>query len=131
MFHTFCTLKRHRRADCDAVKHVYPGGVYTPSPNIFELLAGCGVSIHPSIPRFYPHFMIFDLEALQTFGSLPLDTTSISYETHHQLCSGAVVANFPPYTVSKVFMIRKDFGSEQVAMALLEYMIEISDESYR
>lgn len=131
LFGTFTAHKRHRQTDCSSVKNIYPGGVYSPPPTIFQQLEGCGIEIGAEIPRFFTNFLIFDLESWQTQGGLPPDTPSVIYETCHHLCSSAIVGTFGSYTKPKVFIVDSENGSEKVAMDTLQYMLSASSESYR
>ena len=54
-------LMRHERG-CEArVKHVYPGGVYTPPKNIFDKMEEEGIQV-PEDLKFSKYFATFDIE---------------------------------------------------------------------
>ena len=131
LFKTHQEHKEHKRTACDIVRNVYPGGPYIPTPSIFDLIESCGVSIPDCVPRFFPHYIIYDLESFLSKCNLPDDSTCVNFENRHVLCSGGVVANFKPFTEGRVFIVDNKTTSEQVARDILQYMLDISDESYR
>ena len=131
LFASRTLLKRHTKSDCTRVVHVFPGGVYKNKLTIFQILESCGITIPPETPRFFPHRIIYDLESFQSKHNLPSDTDYMSYQSHHKVCSAAVVANFAPYDTVRVFVVDDETTGHDVVIAMLRYMIEIADESYR
>ncbi len=131
IFQKIYKLKRHIKVECGVSKNIFPGGVYTSQENIFDMLESEGICIPKTVDRYFKYRIIYDTESFQYTKNLPENTQSISYTATHQLASAAVISNVPKYKKPKVFMVSDTVNSHEVAVNMLQYMIEISDEVYR
>ena len=75
-------LLRHERT-CDAgINRVYKGGVYRPSPSIFQRLDDEGIVVDEAL-RYYPYRATFDFECYFTGDNLPADTDHVQWSARH------------------------------------------------
>ena len=89
-------LLRHERT-CDAgINRVYKGGVYRPSPSIFQRLDDEGIVVDEAL-RYYPYRATFDFECYFTGDNLPADTDHVQWSARHVPLSVSVASNVPGY----------------------------------
>ncbi len=131
IFPTICRLFRHASSECGVTKNTFPGGIYTPQENIFDILEAEGISISNEIDRYFKYRIIYDTESFQYTKNLPENTQTITYTASHQLASIAVISNVPKYEKTKVFIVSDTKNDYDITVDMLQYMIEISDEVYR
>ncbi len=122
--------RRHTKTECGKGKDIFPGGIYTPDENIFDMLEAEGLDL-VGIDRYYPFRIMYDTEAFQSLKHLPDDTESITYTATHLIASAAVISNVPGFQNPKVFLVSDTISGHEVVVEMLRYMIVISDEAYR
>ena len=63
-------LHRHERSCQGGVRHIYPGGVYHPTPSIFQRLDDEGILVEDGL-RYYPYRATYDFECYFDSTGLP------------------------------------------------------------
>ena len=133
-------LKQHIKTECGNVKHQFPGGVYSSRVDIFTLLLAEGIVVDEKVPRYFEHWMCWDMESFQipttsdiaiALPNLPLSTTSMKYTAYHGIMSSSVISNVEGYTEPRGFIVSDTLDGHGVVLSTLHYMLEISDSSYR
>ena len=100
-------LLRHERT-CDAgINRVYKGGVYRPSPSIFQRLDDEGIVVDEAL-RYYPYRATFDFECYFTGDNIPADTDHVQWSARHVPLSVSVASNVPGYEPALCFVTDGD-----------------------
>ena len=120
-------LLRHERA-CDAgINRVCKGGVYRPSPSIFQRLDDEGIVVDEAL-RYYPYRATFDFECYFTGDNLPADTDHIQWSARHVPLSVSVASNVPGYEPALCFVT--DGDADKLVEAMMVHLITLSDAAY-
>ena len=120
-------LLRHERA-CDAgINRVYKGGVYRPSPSIFQRLDDEGIVVDEAL-RYYPYRATFDFECYFTGDNLPADTDHVQWSARHVPLSVSVASNVPGYEPALCFVT--DGDADKLVKAMMVHLITLSDAAY-
>ena len=120
-------LLRHERA-CDAgINRVYKGGVYRPSPSIFQRLDDEGIVVDEAL-RYYPYRATFDFECYFTGDNLPADTDHVQWSARHVPLSVSVASNVPGYEPTLCFVT--DGDADKLVEAMMVHLITLSDAAY-
>ena len=120
-------LLRHERA-CDAgINRVYKGGVYRPSPSIFQRLDDEGIVVDEAL-RYYPYRATFDFECYFTGDNLPADTDHVQWSARHVPLSVSVASNVPGYEPALCFVT--DGDADKLVEAMMVHLITLSDAAY-
>ena len=121
-------LHRHERT-CEAkVCYQFPGGAYKTSPTIFQLLEDEGFTV-PQHLKYFPYRATFDFECMFSPNTGLNNTEKLTWETKHIPLSVSVCSNVPGYDQPKCFISEGD--SKQLVKQMVDYLVEISQESYR
>ena len=121
-------LNRHERT-CEAkVCYQFPGGAYKTSPTIFQLLEDEGFTV-PQHLKYFPYRATFDFECMFSPNTGLNNTEKLTWETKHVPLSVSVCSNVPGYDQPKCFVSEGD--SKQLVKQMVDYLVEISQESYR
>ena len=122
-------LLRHERT-CDAgINRVYKGGVYRPSPSIFQRLDDEGIVVDEAL-RYYPYRATFDFECYFTGDNLPADTDHVQWSARHVplSVSVSVASNVPGYEPALCFVT--DGDADKLVEAMMVHLITLSDAAY-
>ena len=120
-------LLRHERA-CDAgINRVCKGGVYRPSPSIFQRLDDEGIVVDEAL-RYYPYRATFDFECYFTGDNLPADTDHVQWSARHVPLSVSVASNVPGYEPALCFVT--DGDADKLVEAMMVHLITLSDAAY-
>ena len=120
-------LHRHE-SRCDAgVNRVYKGGVYRPSPSIFQRLDDEGIVVEKTL-RYYPYHATFDFECYFTGGNLPADTDHVQWSTRHVPLSVSVASNVPGYEPALCFVT--DGDADKLVGSMMTRLNTISDAAF-
>ena len=76
------------------VRRVYKGGVYQPTPSVFQRLDNEGIHV-VDILRFYPYRATCDFECFFDETNLPIDTDHVQWVACHTRLSVSVASNIP------------------------------------
>ena len=140
LFRKLSALKQHLKSDCGNVRHTFPGGVFCSKVDIFALLIAEGIVVADKIPRYFEHWMCWDMESFQIpttsaiaadVPNLPVSTTSMTYTAYHGIMSSSVISNVESYLEPRGFIVSETLDGSGVVLATLRYMLEISAKSYR
>ena len=123
-------LKIHRYSVCGRVTHKFKGGIYQSQPTIFQSLQSHSIDIPISIPRYYPYFCVYDLEAFASRKNLPDSTQCMDFVSHHKVLSASVISNVPGFEAAKCFIVSDAQNGHDVIVAMLTYMLQIADTAY-
>ena len=120
-------LHRHE-STCDAgVNRVYKGGVYRPSPSIFQRLDDEGIVVEKTL-RYYPYRATFDFECYFTGGNLPADTDHVQWSARHVPLSVSVASNVPGYEPALCFVT--DGDADKLVGSMMTRLNTISDAAF-
>ena len=120
-------LLRHERT-CDAgINRVYKGGVYRPSPSIFQRLDDEGIVVDEAL-RYYPYRATFDFECYFTGDNLPADTDHVQWSARHVPLSVSVASNVPGYEPALCFVT--DGDADKLVEAMMVHLITLNDAAY-
>ena len=120
-------LHRHE-STCDAgVNRVCKGGVYRPSPSIFQRLDDEGIVVEKTL-RYYPYRATFDFECYFTGGNLPADTDHVQWSARHVPLSVSVASNVPGYEPALCFVI--DGDADKLVGSMMTRLNTISDAAF-
>ena len=118
---------RHEKTCDTGIKRIYKRGVFELKKSIFEQLEEHNIII-PKKLRTYPFRAVFDIECMMNDPTDVPDTVKTSYTFRHQVASVSVCSNVPGYKKPKCFVI-DDQGSGLLVKNMLEYLVEISEQS--
>ena len=119
-------LRRERT--CDAgINRVYKGGVYRPSPSIFQRLDDEGIVVEKTL-RYYPYRATFDFECFFTGNNLPADTKTLQWSARHVPLSVSVASNVPGYEPAQCYVT--DGDSDKLVANMMDHLIAISDAAF-
>ena len=121
-------FNRHVKTCTEITKKVYPGGIFTQKPTIFNKLEKIGICI-PKTDRMFPFFACYDFESFFTKNDLPGNGPKLTFETKHHVLSVAISSNVPRFDEGKCFV--SDGNEKQLVQNLIDYLKEISAESYK
>ena len=120
-------LHRHE-STCDAgVNRVYKGGVYRPSPSIFQRLDDEGIVVDEAL-RYYPYRATFDFECYFTGGNLPVDTDHVQWMARHVPLSVSLASNVPGYEPALCFVT--DGDADKLVGSMMTRLNTISDAAF-
>ena len=124
------TFLKHTTHKCkgNKIQFHFPGGYFNLKKNIIEELKEvCNIKLHD---RFSPFQVVFDFECYFTKENLPTTSSekSLKFEYVHIPASVSVSSNIPNYCTPKCFVSNGD--SQQLIDEFVEYLIELSDQSY-
>ena len=120
-------LHRHE-STCDAgVNRVYKGGVYRPSPSIFQRLDDEGIVVDEAL-RYYPYRATFDFEYYFTGGNLPVDTDHVQWMACHVPLSVSLASNVPGYEPALCFVTYGD--ADKLVGSMMTRLNTISDAAF-
>ena len=120
-------LHRHERTCETSVVRIYKGGVYRPSPSVFERLDDEGIVVDESL-RYYPYRATFDFECYFTGGNLPTDTDHVQWSARHVPLSVSVASNVPGYEPALCFV--SDGDADKLVESMMTRLNTISDTAY-
>ncbi len=116
-------LKRHQ-VGCDGnVTHVFPGGMYRPTPTIFDRLKSEDIDV-PDDMKFYPYRATFDFECYFESSDRRTPSGKFKVEARHIPLSASVASNVDGYESPKTFIT--DGNSQQLVDDMVQYLQEIS-----
>ena len=87
-------LRQHESTCTGNVRRVFLGGVYHPTPSIFERLDDENIRVVESL-RYYPYRATFDFECWFDTEQLPSDSDQVQWVARHVPLSVSVASNVP------------------------------------
>ena len=120
-------LHRHESVCEGGIRLTYPGGVYQPSPSIFQRLDDEGfVGIEDL--RYYPYRATFDFECYFSDERLPANTDKLQWSAHHIPLSVSVASNVPGHEDAQCYVTNGD--SDKLVEDMMAHLITVSDAAY-
>ncbi|XP_070178816.1 uncharacterized protein, partial [Littorina saxatilis] len=123
-------LNRHEETCTgDKIKHVYPGGVYTPPPTALEMLHNNGLLVDTSF--VFPYRATYDFEVFFDSRDLPQpkkQDAKTHYTCKHVPLSVSVCSNVPSFEEPVCFISTGD--AQELVNKMVDHLERISDYSF-
>ena len=120
-------LHRHESVCVGGIRRIYPGGVYQPSPSIFQRLDYEGVVVIEDL-RYYHYRATFDFECYFSDERLPSDSDKLQWSARHVPLSVSVASNVPGHEDAQCYVTNGD--SDKLVEDMMEHVITLSDAPY-
>ena len=120
-------LKIHESTCEGGIRRVYKGGVYHPTPSVFQRLEDEGVHV-VNVLRFYPYRATFDFECFFDGENLPNATDHVEWVTRHVPLSVSVASNVAGYEAPRCFVT--DGDSKKLVAEMLRHLHTITDAAF-
>ena len=120
-------LKRHESTCEGGIRRVYKGGVYHPTPSVFQRLEDEGIHV-VNVLRFYPYRAIFDFECVFDGENLPNATDHVEWVARHVPLSVSVASNVSGYEAPRYFVTDSD--SKKLVTEMLRHLHTITDAAF-
>ena len=120
-------LKRHELTCKGGIRRVYKGGVYHPTPSVFQRLEDEGIHV-VDVLRFYPYRATFDFECFFDGKNLPNATDHVEWVARHVPLSVSVASNVPGYEAPRCFVT--DGDSNKLVAEMMSHLHAVSDAAF-
>ena len=120
-------LHRHESVCEGGIRRTYPGGVYQPSPSIFQRLDDEGFGVIEYL-RYYPYRATFDFECYFSDERLPPNSDKLQWSARHVPLSASVASNVPGHEDAQCYVTNGD--SDKLVEDMMAHLITISDAAY-
>ena len=120
-------LHRHKSVCEGGIRRTYPGGVYQPSPKIFQRLDHEGFVVIEDL-RCYPYRATFDFECYFSDERLPANSDKLQWSARHVPLSVSVASNVPGHEDAQCYVTNGD--SDKLVEDMMAHLITISDAAY-
>ena len=106
---------------------MYKGGVYHPTPSVFQRLEDEGIHV-VDVLRFYPYRATFDFECFFDGDNLPNTTDHVEWVARHVPLSMSVASNVPGYEAPRCFVT--DGDSDKLVADMMSHLHAVSDAAF-
>ena len=120
-------LKRHELTCEGGIRRVYKGGVYHPTPSVFQRLEDEGIHV-VDVLRCYPYRATFDFECFFDGDNLPNTTDHVEWVARHVPLSVSVASNVPGYEAPRCFVT--DGDSNKLIAEMMSHLHAVSDAAF-
>ncbi len=120
-------LKRHESTCEVGIRRVYKGGVYHPTPLVFQLLEDEVIHV-VDVLRYNPYRATFDFECFFDGKNLPNATDHVEWVARHVPLSVSVASNVPGYEAPCCFVT--DGDSNKLVAQMMTHLHSISDTAF-
>ena len=120
-------LKIHESTCEGGIRRVYKGGVYHPTPSVFQRLEDEGIHVVDDL-RYYPYRATFDFECFFDGENLPNATDHVEWVARHVPLSVSVASNVPGYEAPCCFVT--DGDSNKLVAQMMTHLHSISDTAF-
>ena len=120
-------LHRHERRWTEGIKRVYKGGVYHPTPSIFQRLDDEGITV-PEALRFYPFRATFDFECFFDRDNVPADSDKVHWIARHVPLSVSLASNVPGLEPAQCYVT--DGDSDKLVTDMMSHLHAVSDAAF-
>ena len=120
-------LHRHESVCEGGIRRIYPGGVYQPSPSIFQRLDDEGFVVIEDL-KYYPYRATFDFECYFSDERLPANSDKRQWSARHVPLSVSVASNVPGHEDAQCYVTNGD--SDKLVEYMMAHLITISDAAY-
>ena len=121
LFSKLNLMKTHLRTCSRATKLQFPGGIYTPTPSIYEDLADFDIDV-PISDQFFEYFAVFDFEAILNKRQDRISDKSV-WLTEHLPVSVSICSNVPDFENPRCFV---EPDGDILLGDMVEYLREIA-----
>ena len=111
-------LHRHESVCEGGIRRIYPGGVYQPSPSIFQRLDDDGFVVIDNL-RYYPYRATFDFECYFS------DERLLQWSARHVPLSVRVASNVTGHEDAQCYVTNVD--SDKLVEDMMAHLITLSD----
>ena len=119
---------RHEYNCGKLIKEQYPGGIYKPQRNIFELLENEGIII-PLYKRQYRYKIFYDCESiLIPVMNCVLNSKTISFTQKHEIISIAFCSNVPNYEKTECLVREINQTKQEFIKIVMDKLMKISNK---
>ena len=109
---------------CEAgVNRIYKGGVYHPTPSMFQRLADEGIVVGDSL-RYFPYRATFDFECYFSDERIPANSDKLQWSARHVPLSVSVASNEP----AQCYIT--DGDSDKLVADMMAGLVATSDAAY-
>ena len=113
---------------CEAgVNRIYKGGVYHPTPSMFQRLADEGIVVGDSL-RYFPYRATFDFECYFSDERIPANSDKLQWSARHVPLSVSVASNVPGYEPAQCYIT--DGDSDKLVADMMAGLVATSDAAY-
>ena len=120
-------LKIHESTCEGGIRRIYKGGVYHPTPSVFQRLEDEGIHV-VDVLRFYPYRATFDFECFFDGDNLPNTTDHVEWVARHVPLSVSVASNVPGYEAPRCFVT--DGDSNKLIAEMMSHLHAVSDAAF-
>ena len=120
-------LHRHERTCTEGIKRVYKGGVYHPTPSIFQRVDDEGITV-PEALRFYPFRAAFDFECFFDRDNVPADSDKVHWIARHVPLSVSLASNVPGLEPAQCYVT--DGDSDKLVADMMSHLHAVSDAAF-
>ena len=120
-------LHRHESVCVGGIRRIYPGGVYQPSPSIFQRLDDEGFAVIEDL-KYYPYRATFDFECYFSDERLPSDSDKRQWSARHVPLSVSVASNVTGHEDAQCYVTNGD--SDKLVEDMMAHLITLSDAAY-
>ena len=121
MFNRHWHLKRHYANCYERTKYIFPGSFHKYQETIFDKLESLTIYV-PESDRYYPTFIVWDLEAV-LMNTSPSCTNQMNFLSKHIPVSVSISSNVEGFCEPNCFV---DTSSNNLISRMMTYLIEIS-----
>ena len=120
-------LKIHELTCEGGIRRVYKGGVYHPTPSVFQRIEDEEIHV-VDVLRFYPYRATFDFECLFDGDNLPNITDHGEWVARHVPLSVSVTSNVPGYAAPCCLVTDDD--SIKLVAEMMSHLHAVSDAAF-
>ena len=120
-------LHSHESVCEGGVSRKYPGGVYQPSPSVFQRVDDEGFVVIEDL-RYYPYRAKFSFECYFSDERLPSETDRVQWSSRYVLLSVGVSSNVPGHEDAQCYVTNGD--SHKLVEEIMSHLITLSDAAY-
>ena len=113
---------------CEAgVNRIYKGGVYHPTPSMFQRLADEAIVVGDYL-RYFPYRATFDFECYFSDERIPANSDKLQWSARHVPLSVSVASNVPGYEPAQCYIT--DGDSDKLVADMMAGLVATSDAAY-
>ena len=110
------------------IRRIYPGGVYQPSPSIFQRMDDEGFVVIEDL-RYYPYRATFDFECYFSDERIPSDSDKRQWSARHVPLSVSVASNVTGHDNAQCYVTNGE--SDQLVEDMMAHLIALGDACVR
>ena len=120
-------IATNERAQKESNGCIYKGGVYHPTPSIFQRLDDEGITV-PEALRFYPFRATFDFECFFDRDNVPADSDKVHWIARHVPLSVSLASNVPGLEPAQCYVT--DGDSDKLVADMMSHLHAVSDAAF-